>query len=175
MDTGFIHIYYGNGKGKTTAAVGLAIRCAGRGGQVWFAQFLKAGNTGELTIFSRIPEITVWRAGGPSKFTSQMTAAERLQTAARQNRLWRRLLHHCHEAPPDLLVLDELLVAMSLGFIPEKEIIRFFHTKPPQTEIVLTGHTPSRKLLAAADYISQITAVKHPFTRGIPARIGIEK
>lgn len=175
MDTGLIHLYCGDGKGKTTASLGLALRCAGRGGRVLFSQFLKGRPTGELTSLEQIPAITVLRGKPILKFTFQMMEAEKEETKAAQTALFDEVRTFCHDNKPDLAVCDELIGACALGLVPEAEVRRFLHEKPANTEVVLTGRNPSQALVDLADYVSEIKKIKHPFDKGIPARLGIEE
>lgn len=175
MDTGLIHIYCGDGKGKTTAAVGLTIRCIGRGGRVVFAQFLKTRETGELAVLQQLDAVTVMRSEGPSKFTFQMTPDELEDTKRRQQALFHEIVEQCRLEQPDMLVLDEALPACRLGLLPEDELLSFLRTRPNALEIVLTGRDPSERLLALADYVSEIRKRKHPYDQGIAARAGIEE
>lgn len=175
MDTGLIHIYCGDGKGKTTAAVGLTIRCVGRGGRVVFAQFLKTRETGELAVLQQLDAVTVMRGEGLSKFTFQMTPDELEDTKRRQKALFHDIVEHCLREKPDMLVLDEALPACRLGLLPEDELLSFLRARPDRLEIVLTGREPSERLLALADYVSEICKRRHPYDRGIAARIGIEE
>lgn len=175
MDTGLIHLYCGDGKGKTTAAIGLAIRCAGHDGRILFCQFLKTRPTGELPILSALPSVTVLRSEGLGKFTFQMTPDEREETKKRQTDFFHRIIDLCHRERPDMLVLDEIIPTCSLHLIDEGEVLQFLKTKPPRTEVVLTGRNPSQALLDIADYVSDIHKQKHPYDRGISARLGIEE
>lgn len=175
MDTGLIHIYCGDGKGKTTASLGLALRCAGRGGRILFAQFLKGRPTGELTFLAQIPAITVLRGKAILKFTFQMTDDEKRETKEAQTDLFHKVCAFCFDQKPDLVVCDELVGASALGLVPEEEVRRFLQEKPAKTEVVLTGRNPSQALIDLADYVSEIQKIKHPFDRGIPAREGIEE
>lgn len=175
MDTGLIHIYCGDGKGKTTASLGLTLRCAGRGGRILFTQFLKDRPTGELAALTKIPSITVMRGKGIQKFTFQMTPAELAEAKKVQERLFDDIVAACQRQRPDMLVLDEILPACSLGLLDEKKVLQFLATKPPKLEVVMTGRNPSQALLDQADYVSEICKRKHPFDKGIPARVGIEE
>lgn len=174
MDTGLIHIYCGDGKGKTTAALGLTLRCAGRGGKILFAQFLKSRTTGELTILAQLPQITLLRGKGLAKFTFQMTPEELAQTKAEQRELLKKIQAYCQAQQPDLAVCDELINACSLGLIEEESVVSFLKTKPAKTELVLTGRNPGAALVTLADYVSEVKKIKHPYDRGIAARTGIE-
>ena len=175
METGLIHVYCGDGKGKTTAALGLAVRCAGRGGKVLFVQFLKDRPTGELASLALIPGITVVRGTGNKKFTFQMTTAELKEAHDIQNSLFDTVLEQCRVLQPDMLVLDEILVACSTGLVDESKLLAFLRAKPAKLEVVLTGRGPSQAVIDAADYVSEICKRKHPYDTGQAARIGIEE
>ena len=174
MDTGLIHIYCGDGKGKTTAALGLTLRCLGRGGRIVFAQFLKGRETGELYALKAFSSVSVLRGKGLEKFTFQMTLQELEATKREQMHLFSRVAETCRLAP-DMLVLDEIITACSLGLVPEQSLLSFLQAKPASTEIVMTGRNPSPQLIERADYVSEICKRKHPYDRGVPARIGIEE
>ena len=155
--TGLIHLYCGDGKGKTTAAVGLTVRCAGRGNKVVFAQFLKDGTSGECRVLAKLPDVTVM-AANPDALTRTFDAATGF--AVREH--------------ARLLVLDEVCAAISCGFLDEKTVVKFLETKPETLEVVLTGRGPSEALQAHADYITEMKMQRHPFEKGIAAREGIE-
>ena len=157
--TGLIHLYCGGGKGKTTAAVGLTVRCAGRGNKVVFAQFLKDGTSGECRVLAKLPDVTVMAANPVGKFSFRMTDAA-TGFAVREH--------------ARLLVLDEVCAAISCGFLDEKTVVKFLETKPETLEVVLTGRGPSEALQAHADYITEMKMQRHPFEKGIAAREGIE-
>ena len=171
MDTGLIHIYCGDGKGKTTASLGLVLRCAGRGGKILFAQFLKGRPTGELESLKALPQVTVLRGKAILKFTFQMTDAEKQATCEAQTALLQKVRDFCEMHHPDLAVCDELVGACALGLVPEEQVLDFLKDKPAHTEVVLTGRDPSPALLDLADYVSEIKKIKHPFDRGLAARI----
>ena len=175
MDTGLIHIYCGDGKGKTTASLGLVLRCAGRGGKILFAQFLKGRPTGELESLKALPQVTVLRGKAILKFTFQMTDAEQQATGEAQTALLQKVRDFCEMHHPDLAVCDELVGACALGLVPEEQVLDFLKDKPAHTEVVLTGRDPSPALLDLADYVSEIKKIKHPYDRGLAARIGIEE
>lgn len=172
-ETGLIHIYCGDGKGKTTAAMGLALRAAGRGLPVVAAQFLKDGTSGECQMLRQLPGVTMLAANPCGKFSFQMCQAEREQTADCLARLFREAVAKAQS--PGLLVLDEVCGALSCGFLQEGEVIRFLREKPAALEVVMTGRKPSPSLCETADYISEIMKRRHPYDKGVPAREGIEK
>lgn len=170
MNTGLIHLYYGDGKGKTTAAMGLALRAAGRGLRVVLVQFLKSGDSGELKILRTLPNVTVLSGKGSTKFTFQMSEEEKLAA---------KVLHETHlrealRLPFDLLVLDEAASAYTAGLLDVKLLEDAIYYRPPNTELVLTGRNPASFMLEAADYVTEMTCRKHPFERGVAAREGIE-
>lgn len=131
MDTGLIHIYCGDGKGKTTASLGLVLRCAGRGGKILFAQFLKGRPTGELESLKALPQVTVLRGKAILKFTFQMTDAEKQATCEAQTALLQKVRDFCEMHHPDLAVCDELVGACALGLVPEEQVLDFLRTNRP--------------------------------------------
>lgn len=170
---GYIHGYTGNGKGKTTAAVGLSVRAAGNGLRVLFCQFLKDTPTGELTSLQKLG-IEVRRAGKVEGFTFSMTPEE--LGACRESHLafLQEVQQAVKEAHYDLLVLDEAICAVSCGILEEKAVLQFLKNKPDSLEVVLTGRGISEKIAQCCDYLSEIAEKKHPYRQGIPARRGIE-
>lgn len=175
VDTGLIQLYCGDGKGKTTAAIGLTIRCAGRGGRILFCQFLKSRPTGELAVLRTLPTVTVLRSHTISKFTFQMTPAELAETKRQQEQFFSQIAQYCQDRMPDMVVLDEIIPACRLHLVEEGAVLSFLQHKPASLEVVLTGRGPSPALLEAADYVSEICKRKHPYDRGITARLGIEE
>ena len=170
LEKGLVHIYTGDGKGKTTAAIGLSIRAAGTGNRVLFAQFLKGADTGELEPL-KAAGIKILRTD-VKKFVPYMTSAE-VDDCKKQQ-------HDCLEAISeiigdyDLVVLDEVIGAVCMRVIEQKRLVRLICEKPPKTELVLTGRDAPESLIALADYVSEIRCVKHPYNKGIKARRGIE-
>lgn len=171
--TGLIHIYYGDGKGKTTAAFGLAFRCAGRGKRAVIAQFLKSGESGEVTATQRFPEITLVRGASVHKFTFQMDAAEKAQTAKDCSALLQRAAGLAREGDVRVLVLDEVIDAC-YELLPLKELTDFLDSKPEGLEVVITGHALPVELADRAHYITHMAKEKHPYDQGIMARPDIE-
>ncbi|MBO4873353.1 MAG: cob(I)yrinic acid a,c-diamide adenosyltransferase [Lachnospiraceae bacterium] len=169
---GLIHIYCGDGKGKTTAAVGLAVRAAGAGKKVRFVQFLKNGNSAELAPL-RLIGIETRVSEKPHGFIWTMSEEEKARAAADYTNLLREAFAN-PDGPVDLLILDEAVGAAGCGMIPEAELIRFLKERPEELEVVLTGRGPSEALQAQADYITEMKKLRHPFDQGIDARRGIE-
>jgi len=172
MKKGLIHLYYGDGKGKTTAAMGLALRCLGAGLGVCVAQFLKSPGSSEIKALEGFPNFRYVGAEAPCKFVFQMDEAEKRETRENQS----RILHSCIGYAPGtaLLVLDEVVDAYNLGMIERDELLGFLKNKPEDMEIVMTGHNPPEELKKTADYVSEIKKIKHPFDTGVRARKGIE-
>lgn len=165
-----IHLYCGNGKGKTTAAMGLALRAAGRGERVVIAQFLKGADSGERYALAKLPQVELLPLPEQVKFTFQMDEQERLEASRR----CRALLDEARERAKDcfLLVLDEACAAVNSGLLPQEELLDCLDSLT--CEIVLTGRDPAPQLLERADYITQMEPLRHPYQRGITARKGIE-
>lgn len=172
---GLIHIYTGTGKGKTTAATGMSVRFAGSGGKVLFTQFLKNDNSSELVILKQIENIVFLPSNGYFGFTHTMTKEVRGNAIQHYNNYFTKILDELSCNHYGLVVLDEIIAADNAGLLEHNRIIGFLKDKPDNLEVVLTGRNPSQDLQDLADYISDIVKVKHPFDKGIPARIGIEK
>jgi len=175
MQQGLIHIYCGNGKGKTTACIGLALRCAGRGNKVLLVQFLKSRTTGELTSLQYVPNIEVMRGKAIMKFTFQMTEEEKKQVLLEHEKLFENVIKKCSDEKIDLLILDEVIGACNTGVFNAASLLEFLKNKPVSMEVVLSGRDPQAELVELADYVSEIKKIKHPYDKGIPARTGIER
>ncbi len=172
MEKGLVHIYCGDGKGKTTAAAGLALRCAGAGGKVLFCQFLKDGKSGEVLSLSGIDGITVVGGCADIKFVWEMTDAEKAKACEFYKTEFEKIKETAHKY--NLIVLDEIIPAIECGFVSDNELTGFVKAKPYETELVMTGRNPSDTLIGLADYVTRMEKIRHPFDNGIPARKGIE-
>ena len=170
-----LHLYHGTGKGKTTAAMGLALRSAGHGKRVLIAQFMKDGTSGELAALRRLPGITVCDAHPVRGFWWSMTQEEKVQTIREQTRQALELAGAIRATTPELIVLDELAQAWSMGVVAEDAAQALVQTALAQGETVTTGYAAPAWLLEHADYVSRIDAERHPYTtEGLPACEGIE-
>lgn len=169
-----IHIYYGDGKGKTTAAVGLAVRAAGNHMKVLFVQFLKTEFSGERNLLSAAENVTLTACPQEIKFTVDMTDAERQQAAVLFRGMFERSAATALSERYDMIVLDEVFDVMNEGMLSEAQVYEFITNAPNSIEIVMTGHQPSERFLAEADYVTEMKKIKHPYDRGITGRIGIE-
>lgn len=170
-----VHIYTGDGKGKTTAAVGLSVRFAGTGQKVVFTQFLKDNTSGELKILGNMEGMTLVLADEAFGFYYLMTDEEKVRAAQVYDQLLRRAVKAAEEQKAGMLVLDELMSAYQYEFIDRKWFLEFLKNRTENLEVVMTGRDPAPELLEAADYISEIKKVRHPYDKGVPARDGIEK
>lgn len=172
---GLIHIYCGDGKGKTTAAVGLAVRCAGRGNKVLLVQFLKSRDSGELYSLAKLPDIEIMRGKESKKFTFQMNEEEKHALLIEHNTMFEQVLAKIKNGGYSLLILDEVIGALNAKVFEMPKLIEFLRHKPENLEVVLTGRNPAPELVEIADYVSEMRKVKHPMDKGIMAREGIEK
>ena len=169
---GCIHIYCGDGKGKTTAAVGLCVRAAGSGKKVLLYQFLKGGASSEIGVLEKIPGVCVVRGPERMKFTIDMTQREKDELKKSNEDMFRALTRQAGEY--DLFVLDEVIYTVAEGLLPEDLLVAFLMQKPDSLEVVMTGQNPGGRLLELADYVSEIRKVKHPYDKGLKSRKGIE-
>ena len=177
MREGLIHLYIGDGKGKTTAAAGLAARAAGCGRRVVFAQFLKGSRTGEAASLEALG-IRVVRSGQDYGFCWDMDVDRREACHAEQSRIFAEardaVFVRAGAAPADLLALDEALDALAEDLLDEEELRAFIAGKPEGLELVLTGRDAPEWLKEKAGYITEMKKVRHPYDKGILARESIE-
>ena len=169
---GLIHIYCGDGKGKTTAAIGLSVRANGAGRKVLFVQFFKDGTSAEIEALRSLG-VEVRVVSEHFGFVWTMDKEE----FARAKRAYAQLLLDAEKLSSDgfgLLVLDEIISAVNCGIVPEQELKDFIACRPDGLEIVLTGRDPSPSLCGLADYITEMKKIRHPYDDGIMGRKGIE-
>lgn len=168
------HIYYGDGKGKTTAAIGLAVRVAGSKMKVLFVQFLKTEFSGERHILSHTENVTLTFCPLELKFTFEMDDKEKAQAAKIFKGIFDSAVTTALTEKYDMVVLDEVFEAINAHMLSESEVYEFITNAPSSMEIVMTGHNPPQKFMDCADYITEFKKIKHPYDRGITGRIGIE-
>ena len=168
---GLIHLYCGDGKGKTTAAVGLAVRAAGAGKQVVFTQFFKDGSSSEVESLKLLGIRTI-HAQTVKGFYRAMNEQQRQQARQDYTALFRQVTDAAKDA--GLLILDEIVSACNRGVVPEGLVVDFLQNKPSALEVVLTGRDPSPALVELADYITEMRKLRHPYDRGVAARKGVE-
>jgi len=165
-----LHIYHGDGKGKTTAAMGLALRMAGRGKRAVIAQFLKCEDSGERLALARLPGVELLPLPDCLPFTFQLTDQQREEERERYSQMLARL--HTLAPQADLLVLDEVCDAVDCGLVPIDEVLLLLGNF--SGEAVLTGRQGQPELLSRADYVTRMEKERHPFDRGLDAREGVE-
>jgi cob(I)alamin adenosyltransferase len=171
---GMTHLYYGYGKGKTTAALGLALRAGGCGKQVVIIQFLKSSDTGELKQLALLPNTTVLRGTAAKGFIRNMDEEQVQRTKAIHDEHLSKALELTASGQCDLLILDEALDAYQLGVLDEALFFDLIKNKPAPLELVITGHKPDERIIAAADYVTEMKKIKHPYDLGVKARKGVE-
>lgn len=171
---GFLHIYCGEGKGKTTAALGAAVRMAGAGKTVRIIRLLKGENSSELSALKAIPNITVSTCEENFGFVWEMTEEQKKKAAAFHNKLLSEGFSLVREHKADMLVIDEFNAAYELGLLDRELCEEFLLDRQYDAEIILTGRNPAEIFVNSADYVSEIKCIKHPFDKGVKARIGVE-
>lgn len=168
---GFVHVYTGNGKGKTTAALGLAVRAAGAGKKVFFAQFIKGKNYSEIEIIkNKISEITIKQYGLGCFIINSPTQQD--IDAARKG--LSEISSIMKSGDYDVVVLDEANIATFYNLFSVEELIDVIQNKKEQTEVIITGRYASEKLIDIADLVTEMKEIKHYYNIGIEAREGIE-
>lgn len=172
---GLIHIYTGDGKGKTTSSVGLAVRGLGAGLNVVFCQFLKSGNSSEINILKNLDNLTIVQGEGVKGFVKYMSEEEVKHVTKMHDEMLLECINLCKSGKCDMLILDEIMAAVNLNVVSYKVLLDFLRNKPENVEIVMTGRNPKEELIDLADYVSEIRKIKHPFDKGINARYGVEK
>jgi len=165
-----IQVYTGKGKGKTTAALGLAIRAAGAGLKVYIGQFIKGKEYSELKALKKFKNIKVERFGRGC-FIKKTPAKKDIELA---NRGLKRIREILVKRIYDLVILDEINIALHLGLLDLKDVIQVIKKTPKKTELVLTGRHAHRKIIEIADLVSDIKEIRHYYKKGVIARRGIE-
>lgn len=163
-----LQIYCGDGKGKTTAAVGLCVRAAGAGMRVCFAQFMKGGESGELCPLGMMKNVTVMRPEREFGFYKSLSEQDKIELSEIHN----SLLQRAFSGEFEMIILDEFNCAYSYNLLDRENAQNLILNSPK--EIILTGREPAEIFAQKADYISEIKCVKHPYQKGISARKGIE-
>ncbi len=171
-----IHIYCGDGKGKTTAALGLAVRASGRQKRVLIARFLKTDDSGEVPVLSSIPQIHVIPCERSFGFFFRMSEEQKKEAKEYYSQLFDRVRSQAKGF--DLIILDEIMAVCNYGLVSEDAVVQWLEEvkdrTEPELEIVLTGRNPSDRIQQFADYITEMKMIRHPYEKGIPAREGIE-
>ena len=169
---GYIHVYTGDGKGKTTAALGLAIRAVGAGLKVYIAQFLKHGDYSEIKGLDRFSDTITVEQFGRGRFIKGRPSKEDV-AAARQG--LKKVKTILAAGKYSVVILDEANVAVSLNLFSENELLEILDHRPHNVEIIITGRGAAAGIIEAADLVTEMKEIKHYFKKGVKARIGIEK
>lgn len=168
---GLVMVYTGDGKGKTTAAVGQAFRAAGHGFRVYMIHFMKGRDYGEFIAARYLPNLTVVRAGRDSFVNRENPDPVDRQLAKEGFEKARKAIE---SGEYDLVVLDEINVAVDFGLVNETDLLELLDNRPPAVDLVLTGRGASAELVKKADLVSEILAIKHHYDQGVKMRKGIE-
>jgi len=172
LEKGLIQVYTGNGKGKTSAAFGIALRAIGRGLKVYIIQFIKGGfDYGELYMIDKLPNLKL-KAFGRGKFiTEKPPGKEDIKLAEEALQLAEKVVE---SGEYDIVILDEINVALNLELISLEKVLELIKSKPKRVELVLTGRYAPNEIIEVADLVTEMKEVKHPFNEGYEARKGIE-
>lgn len=174
IDKGYIQVYTGNGKGKTTAALGLAFRAMGHGMKTYIGQFMKGQRYGELESAGMVPPYITIEQYGRGQFIHVKPSPDREDIDSARSGMTKAtgvLLSGDY----NIVVLDEILTANHFGLISTDDILSLMKDKPSATELVLTGRYAPREVIDAADLVTEMVEVKHYYQKGVPARAGIER
>ena len=172
---GLTHIYCGNGKGKTTASLGIVLRSIGCKFNIVITQFLKDNDSHELDVLRTFDNVTIISGKGVNGFTKFMNESDLEKVTDIQNEHLKKAIDLCNSGRCDVLVLDEIIGAVNNNTIDYEMLVDFLRNRPKNIEVIMTGRNPKQELIEIADYVSEINKVKHPFDKGIAAREGVEK
>jgi len=171
-ELGLLHVYTGDGKGKTTAALGLAMRAAGHGRRVIVIQFMKGQiNYGELESARRIPGMEIVQFGRASFVSKESPDPVDVRMAREGLEFAKKVLS---ERKHDIVILDELSVAIEWKLVPLAEVLEMLRSRPRNVELIITGRYAPREIIEMADLVTEMKEVKHPYQRGTLGREGVE-
>ncbi len=168
---GFVQVYTGNGKGKTTASLGLSLRASGRGKKVAILQFMKGQEYGEHKALKKNEHITIDFFGLPNCIRKEDVDQKHIDEANKGIVMAEKLFK---ENSKDIIVLDEILVSVWFGIIKEETVLNLIDIKPERLELILTGRYATEKIVEKADLVTEMKEIKHYYVQNVPARIGIE-
>jgi cob(I)alamin adenosyltransferase len=172
LERGLVQVYTGNGKGKTSAAFGLALRAIGRGLKVYIIQFIKGGfDYGELYIVDKLPNLTLKAFGRGQFITSKPPDKMDVALAEEALSLARKVVE---SGEYDMVILDEINVALNLKLISLEKVLELIKNKPEHVELVLTGRYAPGEIIEVADLVTEMREIKHPYKKGYPARMGVD-
>ncbi len=169
---GYVQVYTGNGKGKTTASLGLAVRAAGAGLNVFIVQFLKQGDYSEIKALSRFSENITIKQFGLGRFVKGKPSKDDVSAGWKGYKLLETVIK---EGKHDLVIVEEGNVAVSCGLFSEENLLELADLKPDHVELVITGRNAGEKLIKRADLVTEMKEIKHYYKQGVKARVGIEK
>ncbi len=170
--TGYVQVYTGNGKGKTTASLGLAIRAAGAGFKVLIVQFLKQGDYSEIKALKRFDDLITIEQYGMGRFVKGKPSQEDMELGKKG---YERAKNALTSGSYDMVILEEGNVAVTCGLYSENDLMALVDMKPASTELVITGRNACAALIERADLVTEMTEIKHYYKNGVKARVGIEK
>ena len=169
---GYVQVYTGNGKGKTTASIGLSIRAAGAGLKVYIAQFIKIGNYSEIKALKKFSDLITVEQFGLGRFIKGKPSEEGIKAARAGIEKVKSLTV---SRDYDIIILEEANVAAKCGLISVTDILDMISSKPENMELVITGRGADPEVVEKADLVTEMKEIKHYFRKGVPAREGIEK
>ena len=169
---GYVQVYTGDGKGKTTASLGLSIRAAGAGLRVYIAQFIKSGDYSEIKALKRFDDLITVEQFGLGRFIKGKPADADIQAGAAGIEKIRQVFS---EGRHDVVIVEEGNTAAACGVIPVETLLELIDIRPESTELVITGRGADPRVIEKADLVTEMQAVKHYYEKGVPARVGIEK
>ena len=169
---GFIQVYTGDGKGKTTAALGLSVRAAGAGLKVFIGQFVKMGDYSEIKALRRFSDLITIEQFGRGRLIGKRAMPEDIAAARRG---LERITEVMDSNEYQVIVLEEANVAVKKGLIPVQNLLRVILRKPEETELIITGRNAHGLIIGCADLVTEMRPIKHYFKKGVKARVGIEK
>jgi cob(I)alamin adenosyltransferase len=171
LSGGYVQVYTGDGKGKTTAALGLALRASGHGMRTYIGQFMKGQDYGELHTLREHPYITIEQYGDPRCIRREEITPEHVAQARQGLERARKVML---SGQYDIIVLDEVNVAIWFGLLSVDDVLAFLDQRPEHIEVILTGRHAPQELIERADLVTEMQEVKHYYQRGVTARKGIE-
>ncbi len=175
MNKGLVHVYTGDGKGKTTAAIGLGLRAWGRGKKVLLIQFLKSGSSGELMSIDKLDEnFKYFRTKKVDGFFWNMNDEEKALLKQSEQKALDYAIENAKSEQWDLIILDEIMGSLKNNLVNLKEVEQLINEKPKALELVLTGRDVPKEIFDLANYVTEMKGLKHPYEEGINAREGIE-
>ena len=171
MEKGYIHVYTGNGKGKTTSAIGLGIRAAGAGLKVHMLQFMKGRRYSELNTLDKIKNFT-YSQHGRDEFVNKKNPEKIDINLAQEG--FKQVKKLIKSNKYDMIILDEINVAVDFNLIALDDVLKLIKEKPEKLEIVLTGRYANPKIIKIADYVTEMLEINHPYQKGVQARKGFD-